>query len=79
MKVGLSLGGYYELAGKDHTFGYSSVSSVVTVPLGSRTKLGGWNIHGGVEFQRLGELTKAINNQASLRVVREDPSEVRRR
>ena len=61
VKVGLSLGGYYELAGRDHTFGYFSTSGIVTVPLGGRTTIGGWNVHGGVEYQALGEMTKVIN------------------
>lgn len=62
VKVGLSLGGYYELAGKDHRFGYVSASSLVTVPLGGRTALGAWNVHGGVEYQALGTAAKAFNN-----------------
>jgi hypothetical protein len=61
VKIGLSLDGYYELAGRDHTFGYFSTAGVVTVPLGARTKLGVWNVHGGVEYQVLGEMPKAIN------------------
>lgn len=61
VKVGLSLGGYYELAGRDHTFGYFSTAGLVTLPIG-RTKLGAWNIHGGVEYQMLGEMTKALND-----------------
>jgi hypothetical protein len=62
VKVGLSLGGYYELAGHDHTFGYFSTAAIVTVPLGPPTKFGAWNVHGGVEYQVLGDMTKAINN-----------------
>jgi hypothetical protein len=62
VKLGLSLGGYYELAGEDHTFGYSSVASIVTVPFGSGSKLGAWNVHGGMELQLLGDMAKALNN-----------------
>lgn len=62
VKVGLSLDGYYELAGRDHTFGYFSTAGIVTVPLGARTKFGAWNVHGGVEYQALGEMTKALND-----------------
>jgi hypothetical protein len=62
VRVGLSLGGYYELAGKDHRFGYFSASSLVTVPLGGRTALGAWNVHGGVDYQALGTTAKAFNN-----------------
>jgi hypothetical protein len=56
VKVGLSLGNYYELAGVDHRFGFASIAGVATVPL---TR---WaNVHGGVEYQRLGTTTKAFN------------------
>jgi len=61
VKVGLSLGGYYELAGEDHSFGYASAAGVLTVPLGGTTSLGAWNVHGGVEYQALGETTKVFN------------------
>lgn len=60
VKVGLSLGGYYELAAEDHRFGYVSASSLVTVPLGGRTSLGAWNVHGGVEYQALGTTARAL-------------------
>lgn len=69
VKVGLSLGGYYELAGRDHTFGYFSTSGVVTVPIGGRATLGAWNVHGGVEYQALGEMTKAINGGDRSKVI----------
>src|SRR5207237_8828195 len=56
VKVGLSIGNYYELAGKDHPFGFVSVGGIATVPL---TR---WaNIHGGVEFEHLGTTTTAFN------------------
>ena len=61
VKVGLSLGDYYELNGVDNKFGSMSVARIVTVPLGSTTNFGAWNIHGGAEFQALGDTTKAIN------------------
>ena len=61
VKVGLSLGNYYELAGTDHRFGFASVAGLVTVPLTGSTKAGSWNVHGGVEYQRLGTTTKAFN------------------
>jgi hypothetical protein len=62
VKVGVSLGGYYELAGQDRRFGFVSASSVVTVPLGGRTALGSWDVHGGVEYQALGTTATAFNN-----------------
>jgi hypothetical protein len=60
-KVGLSLGNYYELASQDNSFGFVSVGSIVTVPLGRAWRVGRWNVHGGVEFQSLGETTKVFN------------------
>ena len=51
----------YELAGVDNRFAHLSVAGIVTVPLGSTTSFGAWNVHGGVEFQALGDTTKAIN------------------
>jgi hypothetical protein len=60
VKVGLSAGDYYEhpLSGVDHKFGYFSLAGIVTVPLGGTTKFGSFNLHGGAEFQALGECTK---------------------
>ena len=56
VKVGLSLGDYYEGLDGDEAFGYFSVAGIVTVPFTSApTKFGTWNVHGGVEYQRLGE------------------------
>ena len=56
VKVGLSLDHYYEGFAGDETFGYASVAGVVTWPLTSApTKLGTWNVHGGIEYQRLGD------------------------
>ena len=61
VKVGLSLGNYYELAGNDHTFGFASVGATASVPLGARSRLGQWSVHGGVEVQALGETTEVFN------------------
>lgn len=69
IKVGLSAGDYYELnVGTarvprivDNKFGYFSAAAIATIPLGGTTSLGAWNIHGGVEFQALGDTTKALN------------------
>ena len=69
MKVGISLANYYELntgtadapVFVDNKFGYFSVAGLVTVPLGGTTSFGAWNVHGGVEFQALGDTTKAFN------------------
>ena len=56
VKVGLSAGDYYEGQNGDETFGYFSVAGIATVPLTSMpTRFGTWNVHGGVEYQRLGD------------------------
>jgi hypothetical protein len=55
VKVGLSLGHYYEGSEGDDTFGFFSLAGVVTVPFSSApTRFGTWNVHGGVEYLRLG-------------------------
>jgi hypothetical protein len=61
IKAGFSLGDYYELAGEDQKFGFFSIAGIVTIPLGGTTSFGAWNIHGGVEYQRLGDTTAAFN------------------
>ena len=77
MKVGLSLADYYELntgtadapVFVDNRFGYFSIAGLVTVPLGGTTRFGAWNLHGGVEFQALGDTTKAFNGGDGQRVI----------
>jgi hypothetical protein len=77
IKVGLSLANYYELntgtaaapVFVDNTFGFFSIAGLVTVPLGATTSFGAWNLHGGVEFQALGETTKAFNGGDGQRVI----------
>jgi hypothetical protein len=66
VKVGLSLGDYYEGLNGDETFGFLSVGGVVTVPFTSvPTRFGSWNIHGGVEFLVLGDRNEAIFGDSS--------------
>jgi hypothetical protein len=62
VKVGLSLGDYYEGSQGDETFGYFSLAAVVTVPFSSTpTRFGTWNVHGGLEYLRLGaERTRGL-------------------
>ena len=77
VKVGVSLANYYELntgtpeapVFVDNKFGFFSVAGVVTVPLGGTTGFGAWNLHGGVEYQALGDTTKALNGGDGSRVI----------
>jgi len=70
VKVGLSLGDYYELAGTDNKFGYFSLAGVVTVPITSLPSgYGAWNFHAGVEFQQLGDTTKSFNGGDAQKVI----------
>jgi hypothetical protein len=65
IKVGLSAGDYYELAGTDHKFGYLSIAGIVTVPFGGTTNFGAWNVHFGGEYQKLGDTPKSFNGGES--------------
>jgi hypothetical protein len=69
LKVGMSLGNYYELAGRDETFGFASVAVIVTVPISATTKYGSWNVHGGAEVQRLGANTASLNGDRRTRTI----------
>jgi len=64
VKVGLSVGNYYELARTDHPFGFVSAAAIATLPIG-RTL----NVHGGVEYQHLGTTTKAFNGGDASRTI----------
>ena len=63
IKIGASMSNYYEdpVTGVDSKFGYFSVAGVVTVPIGGTTSFGAWNVHGGVEYQRLGDTLTTFN------------------
>ena len=77
VKLGISLANYYELntgtpdapAFVDNQFGYFSIAGVVAVPLGGVSSYGAWNVHGGIEFQALGDTTKALNGGDGSRVI----------
>ena len=69
IKLGFSLGDYYELAGEDNKFGFFSIAGIVTVPLGGTTSFGAWNIHGGVEYQKLGTTTEFFNDGEANQVI----------
>ena len=61
VKVGLSLDDYYELAGVDHTFGFLSLGAIATLPIFQSSQNGAWDVHGGIEFQSLGDTPEAFN------------------
>ena len=69
VKVGLSLSNYYELDGIDSRFGFLSIAGIVTVPLGPSSRFGAWNIHGGAEFQKLGDMTAFFNGNNRSQVI----------
>ena len=74
IKVGLSLGDYYEqrvdgVVVGDERFGFFSVAGLVTVPLGGSSRFGAFNLHGGVEYLRLGETTRAFNGGDDRKVI----------
>lgn len=75
LKVGLSLADYYELRDvegalvQDTRFGFASVAGIVTLQLGPPSRFGGFNIHGGVEFLRLGDTTRTFNGGNENKVV----------
>jgi hypothetical protein len=66
--LGLSAGDYYELAGKDHMFGYFSTGGMITVPL-KGTGPSRWGLRGGATYYALGDMAKAINNGERSKVV----------
>jgi len=70
VRLGLSLGDYYELDGTDHRFGFFSIGAQLTIPLtGLPARFGSWNIHGGADLLRLGATTKAANAGEGTKVV----------
>ena len=69
VKVGLSLDDYYELAGVDHKFGYLSLGAIATAPIVRSTSYGAWDVHGGFEFQSLGDTPEAFNRGDQSKVI----------
>lgn len=70
VKLGLSLGNYYEGADPHHetpepedsAFGFFSVGGLVTVPLtGIPSRFGSWNIHAGADLLTLGHHPELLN------------------
>lgn len=66
VRLGLSLADYYEGANGDERFGFVSVAGIATVPLSAMpTRFGSWNVHGGVEYVRLGDRNEAVLGERS--------------
>ena len=68
-KVGLSLGDYYEGLRGDERFGFFSVGGVASLPLGGGSRAGGWNVHGGAEYIRLGDRNQLVSGKTQQVVV----------
>lgn len=61
VRLGLSLGEYYESVRVDERFGFMSIAGTVTRAIGpTPTRFGRWDVHGGVEFLKLGEHNRAF-------------------
>jgi len=61
VKVGLSLKDYYETVNGDEKFGFFDLGGLLTVPIaGIPPSFGAWNVHGGVDYLRLGDGPVAI-------------------
>lgn len=70
VKVGASLSHYYEWRGADPRFGFLDAGGVLTLPLSTRAgRLGGWDVHGGVEVYALGDTAKAFNAGKKSKIV----------
>jgi len=68
IKVGLSLSDYYEnpLTGEDSKFGFFSIGGQIGVPLTQgATQLGSWELHGGIEFLKLGDTNELFYGESS--------------
>ena len=62
LKLGLSAKDYYELAGKDHKFGYFDGGVLFTFPFTSMpSRFGTWNFHAGADGFAFGDTTEAFN------------------
>jgi hypothetical protein len=66
-KVGLSLRDYYEGAFGSNRFGYADLGFIAGVPFAS--KIGAFELHGGVDFLFLGDNPEALNGGDSIKPV----------
>lgn len=58
VSVGLSLKDYYETPTGDNAFGFFDLGGMITLPFtGVPAKYGSWNLHGRVDYLRLGDST----------------------
>ena len=70
VKLGMSLGDYYQGPDGDSTFGFFDIGALVTIPLGGQpSSFGSWNFHAGVDFFALGDTTKFFNEGNGEKVV----------
>jgi hypothetical protein len=68
-RVGASLKNYYELAGRDRSFGFAEIGGLVTMRLSAPARFGSWNVHGGADLYSFGETTRAYNRGNRTKVV----------
>ena len=65
----MSIGDDDELAGVDNKFGFFSAGRACHRTACPTSKYGAWNVHGGVEFQKLGDTTAFFNGDDDSQVV----------
>ena len=70
VKLGMSLGDYYQGPDGDSTFGFFDIGALLTIPLGGQpSSFGSWNFHAGVDFFALGDTTKFFNEDNGNKIV----------
>jgi hypothetical protein len=70
VKLGMSLGDYYQGPDGDSTFGFFDIGALLTIPLGGQpSSFGSWNFHAGVDFFVLGDTTKFFNEDNGNKIV----------
>ncbi|HEY7445795.1 MAG TPA: hypothetical protein VH701_25435 [Vicinamibacterales bacterium] len=70
VKLGMSLGDYYQGPDGDSTFGFFDIGALLTIPLGGQpSSFGSWNFHAGIDFFALGDTTKFFNEDNGNKIV----------
>lgn len=70
VKLGMSLGDYYQGPDGDSSFGFFDIGALLTIPLGGQpSSFGSWNFHAGVDFFALGDTTKFLNEGNGNKVI----------